>query len=224
MNKISKYSSKINMITCGVENCFVIRGEKGDIMIDACTPEYRDEMELWLENYNIKLIALTHGHNDHIGNAAYFAKLFNADIAMSRSDVKLSRDNAIHKLYTVGLKGKVMLAASQKIFKEHADKFDVDIFLEDGMDIGSALGADCTAVKLDGHTKGSYGFLSGGDLYVGDAAMNFLYPDFPSLCESPKAARASLEKIKDMLPDRIFFGHGKHLEAGTPEYERFLSI
>ncbi len=213
----------INMITCGVDNCYVIRGERGDIMIDTCTREYRAEIETWLHNYNIKLIALTHGHNDHIGNAAYFARLYGADIAMCAYDMKLARDNTVHKLYAMGLMGKIVLASSQKLFKQRADPFGVDIFLDDGMNVGEALGIDCTAVRLDGHTKGSYGFLCGGDLYAGDAAMNFLYPDISAICESPKAAGESMKRITDIHPKRIFFGHGSPLEAGTWEYRRFLN-
>ncbi len=214
---------KVNMITCGVDNCYVIRGKQGDILIDTCTEEYRREIETWLHNYNVKLIALTHGHNDHIGNAAYFAKLCGAKIAMCAYDMKLARNNGIHKLYTVGLMGKIVMAASEKLFKHTAEPFGIDIFLDDGMSVGESFGAECKAVRLDGHTRGSFGFLSGGDFYIGDAAMNFLYPDFTAICESPKAARESLKKIKDIHPKRIFFGHGKPIEAGTKEYRRMFS-
>lgn len=213
----------VNMITCGFGNCYVIRGKRGDILIDTCTKEYRGEIETWLHNYDIRLIVLTHGHNDHIGNAAYFSKLYGADIAMCVYDMKLARDNSIHKLYSIGAAGKILAAASKKsIEKTRAENFGIDIFLDDGMTLGEEFGADCTAVKLDGHTKGSYGVLYGGDLYVGDAAMNFIKPSFPLICESPKAARKSLERIRALKPKRIFFGHGKPIESGTEEYRKMF--
>lgn len=212
----------VNMITCGMDNCYVIRGEAGDILIDTGTPNYRDEIETWLQNYNIKLIALTHGHNDHIGNAAYFSRLYGADIAMCAYDMKLSENNLIHKVYSIGAVGRAISAFSKKLMSEKAEPFNVSIFLEDGMDIGTNLGIDCKAVRLDGHTRGSFGFLCGGDFYIGDAAMNFMQPSFPVMCESPKAARASLEKIKSLSTERIFFGHGKPIESGTKEYRRMF--
>lgn len=211
------------MITCGFGNCYVIRGKRGDILIDTCTKEYRGEIETWLHNYDIRLIVLTHGHNDHIGNAAYFSKLYGADVAMCVYDMKLARDNSIHKLFSIGAAGKILAAASKKsIEKTRAENFGIDIFLDDGMPLGEEFGADCTAVKLDGHTKGSYGVLCGSDLYVGDAAMNFIKPSFPLICESPKAARKSLERIRALNPKRIFFGHGKPIESGTEEYRKMF--
>ena len=215
----------VNMITCGFGNCYVVRGKRGDILIDTCTKEYRNEIETWLHNYDIKMIVLTHGHNDHIGNATYFSKLYGADIAMCVYDMKLARNNGLHKLYSIGAAGKILAAASmapKTLRKSRAESFGIDIFLDDGMPLGENFGADCTAVKLGGHTKGSFGVLCGGDLYAGDAAMNFIRPSFPLICESPKAARASLNRIRGLKPKRIFFGHGKPIEAGTEEYRKMF--
>lgn len=212
----------VNMITCGMENCYVIRGKNGDILIDTGTAEYRGAMEIWLHNYNVKLIFLTHGHNDHIFNAAYFSRLFGAKIAMSHYDLALSRNNRLHKIYFTGLRGKVIWEASQKLFDSRAESFETDIFLEDNMPIGEFCGIDCSAVRLDGHTKGSFGLLCGGDLYAGDALMNFVCPSSALICESPLAAKKSLEKIRKISPERIFFGHGKPIEGKGAEYRKMF--
>ncbi len=214
----------VNMITCGNGNCYVIRGRSGDMLIDTGTEDYRDEIETWLQYYNVKLIFLTHGHNDHIGNAAYFSKLFGADIVMSSLDLALSRHNLMHRIYPVGIRGKVILSASQKLMGQSTESFAVNIFPEDGVALGEKYGIECKAVKLDGHTKGSFGIMQGRDLYVGDALMNFVYPSSSLICESPKAARESLYKIAALSPERIFFGHGKPIETGSRAYEKLLNI
>lgn len=199
----------VNLINFNNINCYIIRGKHGDILIDTGIPKYRDEIETWLLNYNVKLIALTHGHNEHIGNAAYFSELYSVPIAMSADDMRLAENNLVRKSYSIGAFGKAISALSKKSRSEKSEPFEINIHLEDGMELGKEFGADCKAIKLDGHTKGSFGFMSGSDLYIGDAAMSFFHPSFPVVCESPKAARASLEKIKALKAERIFFGHGK---------------
>lgn len=212
----------VNLINCDNTNCYIIRGADGDILVDTGTPKYRDEIETWLLNYNVKLIVLTHGHNDHIGNAAYFSELYGVPIAMSKDDELLAEDNLCRHSYSVGAAGKAAAVLSKKTMAEKAETFAVSIFLEDGMELGKDFGADCKAIRLDGHTKGSFGFQSGTDLYLGDAAMNYIKPSFPLICESPKAARASLEKIKTLKTERIFFGHGGPIETNSASYRRMF--
>lgn len=212
----------VNLINCNNTNCYIIRGTDGDILVDTGVPKYRDEIETWLLNYNVKLIVLTHGHNDHIGNAAYFSELYGVPIAMGKYDEALAEDNLCRNFYSVGAAGKAVAALSKKAMSDRLELFAVSIHLEDGMELGRDFGADCKAVKLDGHTKGSFSFLNGTDLYLGDAAMNYIAPAFPAICESPKAARASLNKIKAMKTERIFFGHGSPIETKSAAYRRMF--
>lgn len=214
----------VNMIACGIENLYVLRGENGDMLIDTGTEDYRGEIEVWLRNYNIRLIVLTHGHNDHIANAAYFKRTLGADIAMSISDAALARHNRRHKVYFTGLRGKVIWEASKELFDSFSEQFDIDIFLEDNMPVGELCGIDCKAVRLDGHTRGSFGIMRGRDLYVGDALMNFVTPASALICESPKAAKETLYKIAALSPERIFFGHGKPIEAGSRAYRKLFNF
>ena len=214
----------VNMITCGSENCYVLRGRDGDILIDTGSARYREEIGIWLDNYNIKLIFLTHGHNDHIGNAAFFAKRFGADIAMSAYDAALARNNKIHKLYKTGARGLAIMAASRGLFLSRSESFETNVFLENGMPVGDICGIDdCTAVRLEGHTKGSFGVLHGNDLYLGDAAMNFVTPSFPAICESPKAARETLDFIMELKPERVFFGHGVPIMRDSHLYKKMFA-
>lgn len=214
----------VNMITCDNVNCYVIRGEYGDILIDTGLKKYRNEIETWLLNYDIKLIVLTHGHNDHIENAAYFSELYNAPIAMHREDEALSKDNLCRGFYAAGVSGYITGVLSEKKMSSEIEPFKVDIYPEDGERIGEKLGSDTVVVTLPGHTRGSIGLLNNQDLYVGDAVMNYFYPNFPYICESPKETRASINKIHTFKPKRLFFGHGKPIKTEhNPKYINLFS-
>lgn len=62
----------LNMIECGGVSCYIVKGKNGDVLIDTGREQYRDHIETWLMNYNVKLIILTHGHASQVQNAAYF--------------------------------------------------------------------------------------------------------------------------------------------------------
>lgn len=201
-------NENINMITCGSVNCYVIKGVDGDILIDTGLKKYRDYIEMWLMNYNIKLIILTHGHIDHIQNALYFSKLYNCKIAMSKYDVGLAKNNRIHTLYNIIPMPKLAFLAMTSATRKKCEPFKVDIFLESDCDF-SACGIKMHIVGLEGHTRGSIGVLYNNDLYAGDAVINLngLKQDF--VAESPKRAKITYEKICNMNVNRILCGHLK---------------
>ena len=51
----------LNMMTCGGNNCYVVRGAKGDILIDTGAAADRFEIEAWLRGFDIGLINHTQG-------------------------------------------------------------------------------------------------------------------------------------------------------------------
>lgn len=122
----SKRYHNLNMFSCAGGNCYVIRCHDGDILIDTGPENCRDEIEVWLMNYNIKLIVLTHGHNDHIGNAAYFSELYDVPIAMNSCDIPLIGDNLRRKSYIMNGAGFALTPARQSCLKKSCETFTPD--------------------------------------------------------------------------------------------------
>lgn len=200
------------MIDCGGNNCYVIRGGRGDVLIDTGAAVNRREIEGWLSGFDIRLVVLTHGHNDHIGNAAYFSRLFGAPVMINPYDMRLARDNLCREYFTPTLPGKIAARQIRREMSEPAEKFDPKIYALDGMEL-SPYGIDGRAVYLEGHTKGSMGVLCRGefgyDLYAGDAVMNIFSPSLPVIAESPRRARETVRQIARLCPARILCGHGE---------------
>ena len=72
-------------------NCYLVKTDNGFILIDTGRVNKRNLIEKELEKAgcypgNLKLIVLTHGDFDHSGNAAYFRKKFQSQIAMHKDD------------------------------------------------------------------------------------------------------------------------------------------
>ena len=64
-------------------NVYVIKGKNGDILIDTGFIGMKKSLKKWLDQFNIKLIILTHAHVDHIWNVSYLKKLYNCKVAMA---------------------------------------------------------------------------------------------------------------------------------------------
>ncbi len=204
--------NNVNMISCCGINCYVLRCISGDVLIDTGIPSCRNEIETWLLSYNVKLIVLTSGMNCCIGNAAYFSDLYGAPTAMSRYDVPLIKDNLCRTHYFTNPLESAAYLGEKKRMGIPAEYFVPDIFVNEG-DRLCDLGVDDILLKseivtLDGNTRGSIGILNGNDLYCGNAASFTPAYSWPMICESPRAAKRTLEKIKKMAPERLFFGRG----------------
>ena len=160
--------------------------------------------------YELRLLVLTHGHVDHVQNAAFLSNALGCPVAMSGKDIPLLRDNMLQPLSAHGVLGHIILSASVKSF--HEDKiatFTPDISLEDG-DSLEAYKIPAKIVGLPGHTKGSIGIdVMEKDLIVGDALMNMFYPTTSMLYNDREAMVRSADKISRMGERRICFGHGK---------------
>ncbi|TRO53779.1 MBL fold metallo-hydrolase, partial [Candidatus Bathyarchaeota archaeon] len=76
-------------------NCYLIKTEQGYYLIDTGIPKVRDQLEKAINDAgcgpgDLKLIIITHGHMDHVGNALYLRDKYGAKIAMHRGDAQMA--------------------------------------------------------------------------------------------------------------------------------------
>ena len=201
---------EIKRIICGNGNCFLIKDNDEAILVDTSRTKYRKQIIDSCKNLNIKLIILTHGHVDHIQNAAYLSKELNAPIAMHKADYELSKNNIPEPLSAHTLLGKIILALSIKSFeKDEIESIEPTIFLSYGDSLND-FGINATIIGLPGHTKGSIGIKVGeNDFIVGDALMNMFYPTTSLLYGNYEKMKNSADRISNSGQMTIHFGHGK---------------
>jgi len=207
---------EIRRIQCGTGQVHLVKEDDSAIIIDTGTSMYLNKVISACKEENIKLIVLTHGHIDHIENAARLSRELNVPIAMHERDLHLLESNLNEPMYADSFLGKIVLASINGSFKHSKiDQFIPAVLLKEG-DTLDAYGVSAEVVELPGHTLGSIGLKMGDtDLFVGDALMNLVYPCKSMLYGDKDMVDSSASKISDMGEATIHFGHGKPIPNKT---------
>lgn len=201
---------KIERIKCGNGNCYIVSDGENAILVDTSLTKYKDKILAACKPYKIRLLVLTHGHIDHIQNAAFLAEKLGVPIAMQKADTGLIKDNFSQPMSAESFLGKIVLSVSEKgTFKELVDEFVPTVFLDEG-DRLDDYGISAEIISVPGHTNGSIAVDVGGKyLIVGDALMNMFYPTVSMLYHDKETMLKSAERISGMEGRTIYFGHGK---------------
>jgi len=204
----------IERIKCGNGNCFLVRNGGNAILVDTSRVQFRDRILKQCENKNVRLIVLTHGHIDHIQNAAFLSKELNVPIAMHKADYELIKNNLAEPLSAHSLLGKLILRMSMSSFEnDKVDPFEPAVFLSEGDALDKYGIRAAIIMELPGHTKGSIGVIIGDtDMIVGDALMNMFYPTKSPLYGNRADMEKSAERIGSLGNIEIHFGHGKSVK------------
>ena len=194
-------------------NSYLIKTEAGYFLIDAGIKNKRGQLEQELKEAgcspgDLKLIIITHGHVDHVGNAAYLRDRYGSRIAMHAGDSAMveSGDMFIDEGGALmGLAGLLMRVLGLSDY----ERFTPDVILVDGQDL-SAHGLDATVIHTPGHSEGSICIETvEGDLFCGDLFNNTKKPEKASLIQDPDKLEASVEKIAASEFGTVYPGHGE---------------
>lgn len=197
----------------GKVNCYLIATGTGYVMIDTGPPNQRSELDSALERAScnpgrLRLIVITHGDFDHIGNAAYLRHKFGAKIAMHAGDSGMAERGDMFWNRKGG--NRLLRTFAPILFRfSKADRFEAHVHLQDGSDL-SGFGLDAEVIELPGHSSGSIGVLTAdGDLFCGDLLENNDSPAPGSIVDDAPAAQASLDRLRSLNIRTVYPGHGQ---------------
>jgi len=206
-----------------VSNNYILKLDKGYLLIDTGYPEQFNSFSKQLRKHNIQLrdisyILLTHAHDDHAGILNELLDHSDAKVILHHRAV--DRLSAGQNSFDGGCTSYLALIFC-KIMKligkgEHrfppVDRTERYIVLDDSTQPMIEKQLSGTIINLPGHTVDSIGLLlKDGSLFCGDAAMN----GFPSLnriiiwIENLKDYRKSWEVMLNNNPSIIYPSHGK---------------
>ena len=217
--KESNMLQDINIITLprpfgmGRVNCYLLQTSAGHVLIDTGCSNARKELYRELKGAgctpsSLKLVILTHGHFDHIGNAAYIRSVFGARIAMQRDDAAMAERG---DMFINRKRPNILIRAILPILAGFGkpERFIPDILLEDGYNL-SQLGLEAKTISLPGHSKGSIGVLTAsGELFCGDLFENTKRPALKSHIDDSAAANASIANLEGLKIRMVYPGHGQ---------------
>jgi glyoxylase-like metal-dependent hydrolase (beta-lactamase superfamily II) len=194
-------------------NCYLLKTDTGYYLVDTGIKKRRAQIEKELldagcQPGDMKLIIITHGHTDHVGNAAYLRESYGAKIAMHKDDVRMveSGDMFIDSRgVLISLIGSLMRILG---FSDY-ERFTPDVILEDGQSLRE-YGLDADVIHTPGHSRGSISIhVAGGDLFCGDVYSNTKEPERTTLIEDQEALDVSVERLIALVVSNVYPGHGE---------------
>jgi len=210
---------EIKILNFGFVNAYLVKLDDGYALIDTGLPIHSKKLEnkLKIEGClpdNLKIVILTHGDLDHIGNAKKLQDKYHVKIAIHKEDYDYMEKNIIPNREGKSLKFKIILKLIKIIIKFQKNRpksslFHPDIFLNDN-DSLKKYGFNAKVIYIPGHTLGSIGILTEeGDFFSGDTLENRKKPDSANIIENETKLKTSLEKIKKLDVKMVYPGHGK---------------
>ena len=208
-------NDKIKIIELDFVNAFLVKAKDGFVLIDTGMPYHWERLEAELIATGclpskLKLVIITHGDRDHIGNCAKLQEKYKAKIAMHEADAFIAEDGVFLKRKVRTLAGRILILLSRlRRQKISLQKFKPDILVKDGQDL-EEYGFSAKIIHLPGHTKGSIGILTEeGDLFAGDTLTNSKKPDIAIFVDNFQELKNSIEKLKKLNIKKVYPGHGK---------------
>lgn len=192
-------------------NVYVIKGKNGDILIDTGFICMKKRLKKWLDQFNIKLIILTHVHVDHAWNVAYIKKLYKCKVAIGELDIdnidnKNIKAKPLSKKFTLWT--KLMNWGMNKFIPE---KYKIDYLLKNNQIINK-YGLKLKIISLPGHTNGSIGIKYKDYLFIGDALVNRgKKASVAFQNQDCTKATNSVNLILEENPKIVFVGHDKEI-------------
>lgn len=183
-------------------NCYIVGSNGEGMIIDPGDEAERILKEVDELRLDIKIIALTHGHIDHIGALKEVKEATDAQVAIHTDDVKALKDRFLSIFLGI----------------RHRSPPAPDRLLNDG-DIIPIGELKFTVIHTPGHSKGSICLLGKGVLFSGDTLFNCGVgrSDLPGSGGSHNQLIDSIQRRLLILDDdiKIYPGHGPETTIGA---------
>ena len=207
----------IKVLNLGMVNVFILIGTKGNVLVDTGMAGNEKKIvtklqKLGIDPSSIKLMVLTHNHEDHIGSVKALAELTGAKIAMHKVDYELMTEGDDEVIGITSM-GKIMMATAHKVAKNKPDsRFNIDIEIDSSYELVD-YGIEGKILHTPGHTKGSLSILmENGEAIIADSVMAMMpwsKPGKPIVGYDLALTKKNILMLMAMGAQSFYLSHGK---------------
>jgi glyoxylase-like metal-dependent hydrolase (beta-lactamase superfamily II) len=228
--RASTVTDGVHFVQGPAVNWIIVEGELGPILIDTGYPGDGAAVTAALGALgyaveDVHAILLTHGHGDHIGNAAFIAGLADCDVLAARDEIPNVRRDVLEQVGLADVQPHLERPGVASWLNHAVEAGGLEVVaptavvaVEAVPELRGALGVEIRPIPLPGHTRGHLGFLlvEHGVLVAGDALItaHLTSPhDGPQLLPEMfhgdlQRARQSLTKLAGLPASIVLPGHG----------------
>jgi glyoxylase-like metal-dependent hydrolase (beta-lactamase superfamily II) len=208
-------SSQIIPVKLGMVNAYIVK-QDGVVLIDTGTPGsegviLRTLMAAGIEQQEVRLILVTHGHGDHAGSASRLQEMTGAPVAVHENDAGMLRTGTQGRLIPTGLIGRIAPIFLGSVNKTTFPAVNPAIVIKGPMDL-APYGVVGTVIPTPGHTLGSVSVVLGnGDVFSGDLIFPQIpsgKPGLPFWADNPADVCRSVRTLLAENPKIFHIGHG----------------
>ncbi len=209
---------KIEILYPGFVNVYLVSIDEGFALIDTGFAKDWEKLENELISRKVlpdrlKIVVLTHGDQDHAGNAKKLQDKYKVKIGIHKDDYDSIKKGEFPKRRVRPLGFKILFAIVMMIRKmkktsENKNLFN-PTFLSDEKSLNE-FGFDAKIIHIPGHSKGSIGVLTKDkSFFAGDTFVNRRKPEIAQIIENDDELKESIEKIRSLDVKKIYPGHGR---------------
>lgn len=207
-------SERVLTAHLGHFNIYFIQTDDGYILVDtgmAVNQKQLDEAfsKAGINPQDVKLIVITHGHADHIGNVAYAKELSGADVLCHEYVAPFLRDGkgvpAVAQTFT----GKIFNALTPMKYPA----VEPDVAVKEEFDL-TQYGIKGKIIHTPGHSQGSITvLLDTGEMLLGDIVRGEA-PEIHlgNFYEDKDALIQGLEMLVTYQPQKVYMSHGGSMD------------
>ncbi len=221
---------KIVTTRIGYSNSILLVNGSKSVLIDTGVKGHLQQFKTLFKKYNlkptdIKLIILTHTHNDHTGNLNELAKFTGTKVLVHKNEFESLKTGFTPIPSGTRFYTKAIVFLGRKLKPRHASP---EPFIADFTNITnyslSDYGIDGEVIHTPGHTAGSQSVLIGNTLIAGDTFFNVREKIiFPPFANNPQQVLKTWEFLFELGIEEIIPAHGEkfNVEKAIAEFEKW---